>query len=320
MPRVRVAVLTTGDELVDVSEKPGPGRIRDVNIHSACAQVSAFGALAVPFPRVPDQREAVARALGQAAASADVIVTTGGISVGTSDFVKDVLESLGAERIFWRVAQKPGGPLGFYRLGGKPVFGIPGNPVASMTMMEVYVRPLLRRLMGFERLHRPERQGVLDEEWSKSRPDGRTHLLRVLVRVQGGVLRASLAGPQGSGILSSMTRLNALALIPEDALAVPRGGSVLLRLTEEAEDHLIGRSVIRVGASRTMVGRGNCQSTCREDRIDLLLAGHGAWQEATHASIKDKLYGNRTRAGGRDHQQAWGRSPRAHFAAARCAG
>ena len=178
----------------------------------------------------------MARALGQAAASADVIVTTGGISVGTSDFVKDVLESLGAERMFWRVAQKPGGPLAFYRLGGKPVFGIPGNPVASMTMMEVYVRPLLRRLMGFERLHRPERQGVLDEEWSKSRPDGRTHLLRVLVRVQGGALRASLAGPQGSGSLSSMTRSNALALIPEEALTVPRGGR-LLRLTEEAEDH-----------------------------------------------------------------------------------
>jgi molybdopterin molybdotransferase len=237
VPRARVAVLTTGDELVDVSETPGPGRIRDANVHSACAQVAAFGAVAVPFPRVPDRREAVARALREAEAGADVIVTTGGISVGAYDFVKDVLEASGAERVFWRVAQKPGGPLGFYRLHGKPVFGIPGNPVASMVMMEEYVRPLLRSLMGFGRLHRPERRGVLDEEWSKSGPDGRTHLLRVFAREEGGALHACLAGPQGSGILSSMMRSNALALIPEDVVAVPRGGQVLLHLTEETEDH-----------------------------------------------------------------------------------
>ena len=237
VPRVRIAVLTTGDELVDVSEQPGPGRIRDSNFHSACAQAVAFGAIPVPFPRVPDRREAVERAIREAVASADVLVTTGGISVGAYDYVKDVLEALGAERVFWRVAQKPGGPLGYYRLDGKPVFGIPGNPVASMLMMEEYVRPLLRRLMGFEKLHRPERQGVLDENWSKSQPDGRTHLLRVSVRERDGALHASLAGPQGSGILSSMTRSNALAVIPEDAATVPRGGPVLLHLTEEAEDH-----------------------------------------------------------------------------------
>ncbi len=237
VPRARIAVLTTGDELVDVSEAPGPGRIRDSNVHSGCAQAAAFGAVPVPFPRVPDRREAVERAIREAVASADVLVTTGGISVGAFDYVKDVLEALGAERVFWRVAQKPGGPLGYYRLDGKPVFGIPGNPVASMLMMEEYVRPLLRRLMGFEKLHRPERQGVLDENWSKSQPDGRTHLLRVAVRERDGALHASLAGPQGSGILSSMTRSNALAVIPEDAAAVPRGGPVLLHLTEEAEDH-----------------------------------------------------------------------------------
>ena len=237
VPRARVAVLTTGDELVDVAEKPGPGKIRDANIHSACAQVAAFGAVPVPFPRVADRREAVARALREAASSADAIVTTGGISVGEYDFVKAVLEELGAEKVFWRVAQKPGNPLAFYRFRGKPVFGIPGNPVASMLMMEEYVRPLLRKLMGFERLFRPERRGILEEAWSRGRLDGRTHLLRVAVREREGALRASLTGPQGSGILSSMTRSNALALIPEDTMAVPEGGPVLLHLVEEAEDH-----------------------------------------------------------------------------------
>ncbi len=237
VPRARIAVLTTGDELVDVSETPGPGRIRDSNLHATCAQAAAFGAIAVPFPRVPDRRERVERAIREAVDAADVVVTTGGISVGAYDYVKDVLDALGAERVFWRVAQKPGGPLGFYRVGGKPFFGIPGNPVAAMVMMEEYVRPLLRRLMGFEKLHRPERQGVLDEDWSKSQPDGKTHMLRVVVRDRDGDLHASLSGPQGSGILSSMTRSNALAVIPEDVVAVPRGGAVLLHLTEDPEDH-----------------------------------------------------------------------------------
>jgi molybdopterin molybdotransferase len=237
VPRARVAVLTTGDELVDVSENPGPGRIRDSNIHSACAQVAAFGAVPVPFPRVRDRRETVERALREAMESADVVVTTGGISVGEYDFVKEALEALGAEKVFWRVAQKPGGPLGYYRLGGKPLFGIPGNPVASMLMMEEYVRPLLRKMMGFARLHRPERQGVLEDGWSRGRPDGRTHMLRVAVRERDGALHATLTGPQGSGILSSMARANALALIPEGVPAIPEGGPVLLHLTEEGEDH-----------------------------------------------------------------------------------
>jgi molybdopterin molybdotransferase len=235
-PRPRLAVITTGDELVEASLRPGPGRIRDANILAVSAQARAFGAEPLQFPRVPDRREAVVEAL-RAAAAADAIVTTGGISMGDWDCVKDALEEIGAERVFWRVAQKPAGPLGFWRLGGKPVFGAPGNPVAAMIVMEEYVRPLLRRLMGFARLFRPERDGVLIAEWTKRASDHRLQFLRVLVRDVGGALHASLAGPQGSGILSSVARSNALALIPEDVTSVPAGGRVLLHLTEEPEDH-----------------------------------------------------------------------------------
>jgi molybdopterin molybdotransferase len=106
-----------------------------------------------------------------------------------------------------------------------------------MLMMEEYVRPTLRKMMGFRHLLRPEREGVLDGAWRKSKPDGRAHFLRVVAREDGGQLRAALTGPQGSGILSSMTRANALALIPEDAVFVPQGGRVLLHLIEEPEDH-----------------------------------------------------------------------------------
>ena len=236
-PRARVAVITTGNELVDAGEHPGPGQIRDANIHSLAAQVRAAGALPVCFPRVPDRREAVTAALEQALDGADVVLTNGGISVGDFDYIKDVLEALGAERVFWRVAQKPGGPLGLWRLQGKLVFGIPGNPVAAMLMFEEFVRPALRRMMGFARLHRPERVGVMAASWRKHSPDGRINLLRVTARPQGERLLVALTGPQGSGVLSSMMLANALALIPADTLEIPAGGDILLHLIDEPEDH-----------------------------------------------------------------------------------
>jgi molybdopterin molybdotransferase len=235
-PRARVAVLTTGDELVEASERPGPGQIRDANIHAICAQVAACGALPVPFARVRDDRAALAGVLREAM-GADAILTTGGISVGDYDFVKAILEELGAERVFWKVAQKPGGPLGFWMLGDKPIFGIPGNPVAAMLMVEEYVRPALRRLMGFTKLHRPVAEARLDGGWTGKAGDHRTTFLRVVARREDGQLQARLTGPQGSAILSSMLHANALAVVPAGMDRVEPGGMVLLHLTEEAENH-----------------------------------------------------------------------------------
>ena len=237
IPRARIAVITTGDELVDAAERPGPGRIRDSNIHAVCAQAAAFGAVGVPIPRVADRRADMERSLHAAAASADVIVTTGGISMGAFDCVKEALEALGAERVFWRVAQKPAGPLGFWRLGAVPVFGVPGNPVAAMIVMEEYVRPALRKMMSLPRLFRPERHATLEMPWERRESDRRLHFLRVVAREEGGAWRARLAGPQGSGILWSMARANALALVPEDATDVQAGAEVLLHLIGEPEDH-----------------------------------------------------------------------------------
>jgi molybdopterin molybdotransferase len=235
-PRVRVAVLTTGDELVAASEKPGPGQIRDSNIQTMCGQARAFGASPVPFPRVPDTREAVTEALLRALASADVVVTNGAISVGDYDFVKPVLQDLGAREVFWKVMQKPGGPLGFWLLEGIPVFGIPGNTVAAMVCMEEYVRPALRKMMGQARLLRPEVTGRFEGEFRKSAPDGKVHLVRVRARREEGRLVVAPSGPQGSGILSSMLRSNALALVPADAVALRTGDEVRVHLVEEPED------------------------------------------------------------------------------------
>ena len=236
-PRVRVAVLTTGDELVDAATKPGPGQIRDSNVQTMCGQAAAFGAVPVPIPRVPDTREAVTAALGRARAEADVIVTNGGISVGDYDFIKAVLADLGAREVFWKVKQKPGGPLGYWLLDGKPVFGIPGNTVAAMVCMEEYVRPAIRKLMGQESLLRPEVTGIFEGAFRKTVQDGKVHLIRVRARREDGRLIVVPSGPQGSGILSSMLRSNALALVPADALALKTGDEVQLHLIEEPEDH-----------------------------------------------------------------------------------
>jgi molybdopterin molybdotransferase len=213
-PRVRVAILTTGNELVAASAKPGPGQIRDSNIQTMCGQAAAFGAVPIPFARVPDKREAVVDALERARASADVIVTNGGISVGDYDFIKAVLSDFGAREVFWKVTQKPGGPLGLWLWGGTPVFGVPGNTVAAMVCMEEYVRPALRKMMGHSRLLRPEGIGIFEGQFRKSAPDGKVHLVRVRARSEGGRLIVAPSGPQGSGILSSMLRSNALE--PED--------------------------------------------------------------------------------------------------------
>lgn len=231
-----VAVVTTGDELVEAGRTPGPGQIRDANIHSLCAQVWAAGATPVPFPRVHDTREAVQEALVQAWGSADVVVTCGGVSVGEWDHVKAVLEELGARQVFWGVRQKPGKPMAFWEWNGKPVLGLPGNPVSCMICCEEYVRPALRWMMGHTLLHRPERTAALAEGFEKGAGDLRTHFLRVVAREEGGRLVAASTGPQGSGILSSMVRANALAVVPAESQGVAPGGEVLLHMTELPED------------------------------------------------------------------------------------
>lgn len=234
--RPRVAVITTGDELIDIAAPLGPGLIRDANIHSMSAQITAAGAVPLPFPQIPDRHEAVRAALKQALTEADLILTNGGISVGDFDFIKAVLLELGAEQTFWKVDQKPGRPLALFRLRETPVVGIPGNPVTALVMIEEYVRPLLRRMLGCVKLFRPVRTAALVDGFSKRTPDGKVHLLRVRAEPdrEGGWV-ARLAGAQGSGILSTMVRANALAVIPEEVVEIAAGGPVSLHMIEEPE-------------------------------------------------------------------------------------
>ena len=215
---------------------PGPGQIRDANIHSLCAQVRAVGATPVPLPRVRDTHEAVRVALGQAWDAADVIVTNGGVSVGEWDHVRAVLEELGARQVFWGVRQKPGRPMAFWEWNGRLVLGLPGNPVSCMVCFEEYVRPALRKMMGHRLLHRPVRTAALVDGFAKESGDLRTHSLRVVAREEGSRLVVTSTGPQGSGVLSSMVRANALAVVTGESQGVLPGGDVLVHLTELPED------------------------------------------------------------------------------------
>ncbi|MHB8106929.1 MAG: molybdopterin molybdotransferase MoeA [Candidatus Cryosericum sp.] len=236
-PRVRLAVLTTGSELVDATQVPGPGQIRDANAHSLCAQVTGMGAVPVIFARVPDTRDAVRSALEQAVAQTDVVLTNGGVSVGDYDFVKDVLREMGAELVFWRVKQKPGKPMAFWTLGAKRIIGLPGNPVSCMVCAEEYVRPMVRRMMGYSLLYRSTRAAILDERYAKGADAWRAHFVRVRLQERDGVLHAIPTGPQGSGILTSMALATGIAVLPEDTPLVEAGQAITVQLTDLPEDH-----------------------------------------------------------------------------------
>jgi len=237
IPPAKVGIITTGAELVDISKRPGLGQIRDSNMHSLSAQVGQWGGLPIHFPRIADSPDKVAMAIRRAADMCDVIVTTGGVSVGDYDCVKGALGDIGAKQLFWRVAQRPGGPFGFWGYEGLPVFGLPGNPVSAMVMAELYLRPALVKLMGRMLLgqggladRRKCVRARLAEGFCKSGMDGKRHFVRVIAQEGDCGWEARLSGPQGSAQLLPMRAANALAMVPEGVAEIPKGGEVELLL------------------------------------------------------------------------------------------
>lgn len=227
-----VAIVSTGDELVDVDVAPGPGQLVNSNAFSLAALAREAGAVPVVLPIVPDALEATKRALVEAAA-ADAVIASGGVSVGDFDFVKAALDALGAELCFWRVAMKPGKPVVFARLLGRPFFGLPGNPVSSMVGFHLFVWPAIRRMMGApdDRLTRPCVDAVLANDL-RSKGD-RPNYQRAVVRWRDGRLEAATKPAQGSGVLSSMIGANGLVVVPEGATELEAGSLVAVQLIGE---------------------------------------------------------------------------------------
>ena len=242
--RPRVAILATGDELVDVDRFDAVRRgerIVSSNSYTLDALARATGADPVALALIPDDPDAL-RAWLLALPPHDLLITSGGISVGAFDHTRRVLSDLGAELAFWRVAMRPGAPLGFGRWRGAPWIGLPGNPVSSMVTAELFVKPALRRMLGMPKVFAQPVPARLTEPVTTSAP--RTHFLRAVVSTgDDGRLEARLTGPQGSGLLTSMARANALLVVPADRERVEAGetlGAVLLG----AESLLTDRVVI----------------------------------------------------------------------------
>lgn len=232
--RPRVAVISTGSELVDIDQPLGPGQIRNSNSYSLRAQCQQIGVEATVFPIVPDDYQTTKQAIAEGL-DYDVLLTSGGVSVGKFDFIKDVQDELGIERRLWGVAMKPGKPLAFGVRQGTLVFGLPGNPVSAMVSFELFVRPALLRLMGYTRTTRPWYRAVIEEDVANS--DSRTYVVRVRAWREGETWHVSSTGAQGSGILRSMVGANGLAFIPGGPRGVRAGEDVdFLLLREDLQE------------------------------------------------------------------------------------
>lgn len=203
-PRPRVGILATGSELLPVNAPLEPGKLRDSNSYTLAACVKEAGAEAILYGILPDHPEAIRTHLERAFAECDLVLTSGGVSVGDYDFVQPILLDMGLEKHFWRVAIKPGKPVLFGTLAGKGLFGIPGNPASALAVFEALVRPALRQLLGFQQRFRPLVRGRLQEAVSFS--GNRLHLMRVIY-ADGHI--TPLKG-QGSAHLLSVARANAI--------------------------------------------------------------------------------------------------------------
>jgi molybdopterin molybdotransferase len=226
-----VAVLSTGDELVESGQPLPEGKIYDSNIYSIAALVKRYGCIPKILGISRDNEKELVSKLKQAQ-DADMLLTTGGVSMGDYDMVKDILERDG-EIVFWKVRVKPGKPLAFGKIKGQdkngkarsiPHLGLPGNAVSCMVSFELFVRPALLKMMGKKNYAKPAVPAILEE--SVINDTGRRLYDRAIISRRNGNYYAKLTGPQGSGILTSMSRANGLVLIPEEKDRINKGETV----------------------------------------------------------------------------------------------
>jgi molybdopterin molybdotransferase len=220
--RPRVAIISTGSELVEVSEKPGPGKIRNSNSYSIAAQVLAAGGVAVRYPIVADEIQATREAFTTAATECDFILTSGGVSVGDFDYVKPVLEELG-ELTFAKVMMRPGNPQTLGSISGVPFFGLPGNPTSTYVGFEIFVRPALLLMQGFSAIDRPVTLARLSHD-VKKKQDRRYYLRgRIEFDTASGGYVASTPFSQSSALLTAAHRGNCLVVLPQGEGVFPAG-------------------------------------------------------------------------------------------------
>jgi len=230
--RARVAILSTGDELVELGEPLTEGRIVNSNALSLAAAVREIGAIPAILGIARDNRESHLEKMIEGL-KADALITSAGVSAGDRDMVRDALGELGVAQLFWRVDIKPGGPTAFGMQEGKPVFSLPGNPVSTMVTFEEFVRPALLKMMGHKRVIKPFVKAVLQGE-ARKKP-GKVNFLRVRLTSANGRFLAYSSGDQNTGILKTMLMADAIAVLPADRTSFAPG--------EEVDVHILSGNV-----------------------------------------------------------------------------
>ncbi len=231
--RPRVALLATGDELVSPEQQPGPGQIRNVNEYSTAALVQRYGGVPLLLGIARDRTEEVAARLEEAIGqSADLIVASAGVSVGAYDVVKDAVKAHGSIDL-WKVRMRPGKPIAFGAYRQVPFFGLPGNPVSAMMTFEQFVRPVLRIMSGFVHWKKPTVTATLLESIES---DGRETYARAWVERRDGQWTARLSGGQGSNMLNSLARANALVIVPDGVSHLDAGAAAQAQMLDWPEE------------------------------------------------------------------------------------
>jgi molybdopterin molybdotransferase len=231
--RPRVAILATGDELLEIHEPLEPGKIRNSNEYTNSALVTRTGGVPIRLGIARDtEADLTAKLRSGLEQGADLFLTSGGVSVGDYDVVKDVLGTEGKMQ-FWQVRMKPGKPLAFGLLpGGVPLIGLPGNPVSAMVSFEQFARPAILKMLGHADLTKPTVQAIVDEPLTNS---GRRGFVRVIVSRQEDGYHARTTGEQGSGVLTSMAKANGLAIVPEGTRYVEAGTELPVQMLDWSE-------------------------------------------------------------------------------------
>jgi molybdopterin molybdotransferase len=229
--KLRVAFFSTGDELVAIGTPLGLGQIYDSNRYTIYGLLMRLGCEVLDMGVIRDTPQDVERAFKEAAQAADVVITSGGVSVGEADYVKQILDRLG-EVLFWKIAMKPGRPLAYGKIGNAHFFGLPGNPVAVMVTFYQFVRDALLHLQGQTAVAPLPTQKIVCTSPIKKAP-GRTEFQRgILSRDASGQLNVRTTGDQGSGILSSMSQANCFIILPTDQGNVPAGAPVEVQMLD----------------------------------------------------------------------------------------
>ena len=227
--RPTVSILSTGDEILELDETPQGPQIFNSNGHMLAAQIKSAGGIPVSLGIAKDTEEDLMEKFAWAL-KADIVVSSGGVSVGDYDLVKSTLQKMGQDMLFWKVAMKPGKPLAFGRIGKTPIFGLPGNPVSSFVSFEQFVRPSLRKVLGCSDLSHKTVQAKLTRTIHKK--PGRLHFLSSIVSWADGEYTVTPAGEQGSGILKSAANANGLLIFPLEAEEIKQGQEVAVQLLE----------------------------------------------------------------------------------------